>query len=73
MIAIVWYEKNTTQATKTVVGSEQSILGLANIFESNGIKFKVTSVDTRVISQEFLGVGGFKFWLKENDNFELGV
>jgi hypothetical protein len=64
MFSIRWKD-----GVKCVVGNKESILALANLFESIRVKFKVADVAGFVCKPEHFAAGGFEYWMRAGDTF----
>lgn len=64
MFTIFWINGEQNQ----VVGNLQSIIAVANLLENIKVEFKVSDRSGE-ISQRYLGMGSFNYWLDENIDF----
>lgn len=59
MLVINYYD----DGLMTLVGDDKSVLNLAHILEARCIKFKVAGAGCSAVTQDFLGLSGFEYWM----------
>ena len=66
MYSIKWVNSHKMNL---LIGDKQSIFAVANMLEDKKEHFAVADVGGFKVSEQMLGFGGFKYWLKPGEGF----